>query len=57
MIPKEYPIILHLFDQTIIDFPPIMPKMLCNSNGVLPCLQMGVAVMGFVKDFRYSLYN
>ena len=31
--------------------------MLCNCNGVLPHLQMGVAVMGFVEDFRYSLYN
>ena len=25
--------------------------MLCNSHEVLPHLQMGVAVMGFVEDF------
>ena len=31
--------------------------MLCNSNGVLPHLQMGVAVMGLVEDFHYSLCN
>ena len=35
----------------------IMPRMLCNENGVLPHLQMGVAMMGFVEDFCYSLHN
>ena len=29
----------------------------CNGNRVLPNLQMGVAVMGFVEDFRYGFYN
>ena len=33
------------------------PRILCNGNGVLPHLQMGVAVTGFVEDFRYSLHN
>ena len=33
------------------------PRILCNKNGVLPHLQMGVAVTGFVEDFCYSLYN
>ena len=34
-----------------------MPRILCNGNGVLPHLQMGVAVMGFVENFRYGLHN
>ena len=28
----------------------IKPRILCNENGVLPHLQMGVTVMGFVED-------
>ena len=35
----------------------IVPRMLCNGYGVLPHLQMGVAVMGFIEDFCYSLHN
>ena len=35
----------------------LQPRILCNVNGVLPHLQMGVAVMGFVEDFRYGFYN
>ena len=31
-----------------------MPIMLCNGNGAISHLQTG---MGFVEDFRYSLYN
>ena len=31
--------------------------MLCKSNKVLPCLQMGVAGMKFVKDLCYGLPN
>ena len=31
--------------------------MFCNGNGVLHHLQMEVAVMGYVKDFCYSLHN
>ena len=34
-----------------------MPRMLCNGNGVLPHLQMGVALTGFVEDFCYGLHN
>ena len=34
-----------------------MPRMLCNGNGVFSLSQMGVAVMGFVEDFRYGLHN
>ena len=33
------------------------PRMLCNGSEVLPRLQMGVAVTGFVEDFRYSLHD
>ena len=29
-------------------------RILYDGNGVLPHLQIGVAVMGFVEDFRYS---
>ena len=32
----------------------IMPRMLCNGNGAISHLQ---TEMGFVEDFRYSLYN
>ena len=28
-----------------------------HGNGLLPYLQMGVAVTGFVEDFRYGLRN
>ena len=31
--------------------------MLCNGIGVLPHLQIGIAVMGFVNDLCYSLHN
>ena len=31
-----------------------MPRILCNGNGAISHLQ---TEMGFVKDFRYSLYN
>ena len=31
-----------------------MPRMLCNRNGAISHLQ---TEMGFVEDFRYSLYN
>ena len=34
-----------------------LAKMLYNGNRVLPIFQMAVAVMGFVKDFCYGLYN
>ena len=35
----------------------LQPRMLCNGNGVLRHLRMGVALMGFVEDFRYGLHN
>ena len=35
----------------------IQPRILCNGNVVLPHLQMGVAVMGFVEYLRYGLYD
>ena len=34
-----------------------LPRILCNGNGVLPHLQMGVAITGFVEDFCYGLHN
>ena len=30
--------------------PDIMPRVLCNGNGVLPHLQMVITVMEFAKD-------
>ena len=38
-------------DLSFLDHVLTMPSMPCNGNGVLPHLQMGVAVMEFVEDF------
>ena len=38
---------------------PVKPGQECSATGmgVLPHLQMGVAVMGFDEDIRYGLHN
>ena len=48
---KHFSILLHYVNKQTL------PRMLCNGNGVLPHLQMGVAIMGFVEDFHYGLNN